>query len=450
MSYKNKRILGIGAASEPRLREAAIGGADYIELIPFSESESMSSDLIEWTKSYASDAIVGLRNITAFTLEDEQEFDHVFVGSIAEVEFRAVSDNIIRAIKRGGELTWMKPDPKLTRHSSVPGDDRAPLKLSIPPTAPVQSREAKRGPMLHVHNVQRCGGTGNFVFDMATCFPEFHHHALCVNDANGDPQWCNDVSSVMRTFYSPTLTQEMLDEIDPRIVVLHATAGRSLEGDWPYDWLQDGGRRYVIFVHHTTTYPLLNADLDVFVSKHLRDYYSKIIERCSKPILMPPCMNLAPLSALPIKVGEPRYTSAGKHCDQLLSFARQQGLELHTSPPGRIGAMTNYLRDFNSAIIWSGHKETWCRTLTECMAAGLLVIGHNSGAIPEQIEDGVNGFLFNDESELGATLEKVAALSDSARLEIRKTGREWALKNASLTRMRETLYPYIANALVTS
>lgn len=322
---------------------------------------------------------------------------------------------------------------------------------SVPsPVVPVDRAKVDNGTILHVHNVQRCGGTGNFVYDMARCFPEFNHAALCVNDPNGDPQWLTDVSGAMRPFYAPKLTREILEEINPRIVVLHATAGRSLEGGWPYAWIQDNGRRYVISVHHTTTYPLLRADLDIFVSKHLRGYYTKIIERCGKHILMPPCMDLASLAGLPDREGELRYTSAGKHCDRLVAFARANDISLNISPPGRIGAMSSYLLRFNCAIIWSGHKETWCRTLTECMAAGLLVVGHNSGAIPEQIVDGKTGFLFENEEGLKSVLGTIRTSSEVLRRDIRTAGREWALRHAGFETMRSTLYPHMTGALVTA
>jgi glycosyltransferase involved in cell wall biosynthesis len=37
--------------------------------------------------------------------------------------------------------------------------------------------------------------------------------------------------------------------------------------------------------------------------------------------------------------------------------------------------------------------ETWCRCVTEALAAGLPVIGENRGGVAEQVIDGVNGYL---------------------------------------------------------
>lgn len=325
-------------------------------------------------------------------------------------------------------------------------------------TAPFR-RSPERDKILHVHNVRRCGGTGNFVYDFATAFPEFRHVALCVNDPVGDAHWINATSQRMRGMYAPMLTKEIVDEINPGVIVLHCTSGKRIgtgdaSADWPYPWLSDGGRRYVISWHHIPTYPLMPADLDVFVSEHVRARYSDFLKRMNRHVTIPPCMDLKLIASKSnlTRTFHRTFTSGGKANDELKSFERF-GWTGHHEPPGVLGGMADYLNGFPFAVIWSGEQETWCRTVTEAMAAGCVVAAHRAGAIPEQIKHGVNGYLFNDLSGLKAifsdweecmeTVQGQAALND-----VRKAAQEWALANADLDTLRQKLYPFLLRGVI--
>jgi hypothetical protein len=287
---------------------------------------------------------------------------------------------------------------------------------------------------------------------MATCFGNYEHVALCVNDPNGDQNWINDVRAAMRTMYAPQLTPELLEEINPRIVVLHATSGSKLAGDWPYHWLQGGGKRYVIRLHHIPTHPILPADLSVFVSEYVKRKYKQFLgKQITKHIVMPPCTDLVPYARIPARTEFPLVaTTGGKACAEMQAL--MQGELKHwdwdSTPPGRIGQFAR----FPFAVVWSGHQETWCRTVSEALAAGCVVIAHRAGAIPEQIEHGKTGFLFSDANELKLILAKIerefVGGAEHELAAIAKAGREWALKIVSHAFMKSALYPFLTEAIM--
>jgi|GEM_PF-1641380 len=78
------------------------------------------------------------------------------------------------------------------------------------------------------------------------------------------------------------------------------------------------------------------------------------------------------------------------------------------------------LKNIHLILIPSIWEETFCLTLTEAMSLGIPVLASNSGAIPERITDGVNGFLFqtgdsNDLVNKILTLEKNPSLIKNVR-----------------------------------
>jgi glycosyltransferase involved in cell wall biosynthesis len=52
------------------------------------------------------------------------------------------------------------------------------------------------------------------------------------------------------------------------------------------------------------------------------------------------------------------------------------------------------------------YTETWCRVVTESMASGLAIVAEKKGAIPEQIDHGVNGFLCETDDEFVECVNK--------------------------------------------
>jgi hypothetical protein len=447
-SFDDKDVLVIGGNTFATAVLAMENGAALVESIPSRPGADHDLDkLLGWDgrRDWASSALVQVRNVAGTTLEDEDRWDDVVLcPGISHADLPEVMRRAQRACR--GQVRVFK--------NAVDWDDWS-ARVEAPPVVTEVKRKAERKVMLHVHNVRRCGGTGNFVYDMARCFPAWDHVALCVNDPAGDPTWIADVQNVMRTMYAPELSEAFLEELNPRVVVLHATSGQRVAGDWPYPWLQAGGKRYVIRLHHIPTRPIFPADLSVFVSEHVKHrFYEPFIgKQITRHIVMPPCTDMRPYAQIPARTSFPKVaTTGGKAC------AEMQGLMANalsdwswdTKPPGRVGHFASYLGKFPFAVVWSGHQETWCRTVSEAMAAGCVVIGHRAGAIPEQIKHGENGFLFDTGPELVNIMNKLAAWpgGDEDLAEIAKRGREWATKKVSFEFMRSALYPYLTEALM--
>lgn len=446
VNYRDKRVLGFGDVAG-QLKEALVAGA----LLVRSVNVEAEAELLSWEgrREVEGGVVVG------GTSELRGEWDIVIVEGVRPANLSRVMEKATAALAEGGTVVTGK---KLLSET-VRDTDEPLLEAVSPPTPPkpkfAGKPEPNRNVILHVHNVRRCGGTGNFVYDVARAFPEFTHTALCVNDAAGDPQWIRDVSGTMRTLYLPQLTREFLDEVNPTVLFLHATAGQRLEGAWPYEWLQDGGRRYVVSVHHVPLRPILPADLDVFVSEHVKLKYvspTNFLGRMKAHTVIPPCTDLAPYAAITRNgAAKPLVaTTGGKHCAELDEVER--GLAgrwtFDRSPPGRLGAMPGYLSRFPFAVVWSGHQETWCRTVTEALAAGCVTVAHRAGAIPEQIEHGVNGFLFDDAGGLRSVLDDLSGRTPENLAKVAEKGRAWAVENAGLDRLRKDFYPHFMKAVI--
>jgi len=443
------KVLGIGSGI-PLTQDVRAAGADLCEFMPASPGGTSVLDHFLGSPRKEFEGTLQVRSLSGVELAGG-DWDKIVLGDMTAAEIKEILPRAHRAARdvihaRGSVI--LESDSKVAAPAAPTGGQEI-----------VQQDRAERSVMLHVHNVRRCGGTGNFVLDLARCFPEFQHVALCVNDAAGDPAWVQAVSPHMRTFYAPVLTKELLEEINPRFVNLHATTGKHLgtgdpKKDNPYPWLSDGGRRFVITWHHIGTYPLVPCDLNVFVSEYVKwNKYGKFLPLMKDHAVIPPCTDTRPFANIRRSPGASRLaTTAGKGCSEA-----QEVLQKHSaywtfdhSPPGKVDAMPGYLAKYSLAVVWSGHQETWCRTVSETMAAGCLTIAHRAGAIPEQITDGKNGFLFDTADELSEILSRVQRMTADERDKIAQVGRDWATRHVSFARMRELFYPYLMRGILST
>lgn len=391
----------------------------------------------------------------------KSSWSHADVAQLAEIdhiETSGTTDRPVRLYFLKGK--WARPKPRVNPwYGAPPSGQRVTLDESPLPAWP-----SPNNLILHVHNMRRVGGTGNFVHDVARCFPEFQHVALCVNDPVGDEGWIRAVSEDMRTLYAPKLTPELIDDLNPCVVMLHNTAGTSIgtgdhNADWPYDWIGNGGNRYVIFFHHSKTYPLVPVDFDVFVSKDLFRHFATLTGSMKKWDQIPPCTDLYPFALIKRSVSDysrRSATTAGKACKQLRAIANRvpgpfgPSWSFDHTPPGTVGGMPGYLAGFSFAVIWSQLEETWCRTVTESMAAGCVTIAATDGAIPEQIKDGKTGFLFSNEKDLAAVVRQIESMTPAELAKIAAAGRDWATEAAGFGRLRQGLYPHLMRAVLSS
>jgi glycosyltransferase involved in cell wall biosynthesis len=108
---------------------------------------------------------------------------------------------------------------------------------------------------------------------------------------------------------------------------------------------------------------------------------------------------------------------SGEAEQSLLQLARDRGIlsEIRHIPSIPHQEVPDYMHALDILVLPSRRKAMWAeqfgRVLVEAMAAGKIVIGSSSGAIPEVVGDG--GFIFpeNDSAALTASLHRALTLS---------------------------------------
>ncbi len=98
-----------------------------------------------------------------------------------------------------------------------------------------------------------------------------------------------------------------------------------------------------------------------------------------------------------------------------------------------------------SKVASTGDKEGIPVSLMESLAAGKLVISTFHSGIPEMIQDGVNGWLVeeNDSNGLANKIEAVSRLSLDERIKVSKEARKSILLNFNIDRLNDQLVRYI-------
>jgi len=118
------------------------------------------------------------------------------------------------------------------------------------------------------------------------------------------------------------------------------------------------------------------------------------------------------------------------------TYALENGLQRHVKFPGRQFGQA-IIDAYNNADIFllPSHEEGFPLTILEAMAAGLPVISTPVGAIPEVIENGINGFLVPPRNS-SALAEKIIRL-----IENKKLRDSMAENNKSKVRQKYDLMP---------
>jgi glycosyltransferase involved in cell wall biosynthesis len=321
--------------------------------------------------------------------------------------------------------------------------------------------------MLHVHNVSIVGGVTGFICDMADAFPQFFHASLFVRDqeTRDSLQMLNDKG--VRSFHGP-LRREVVRDIDPAVVILHNIGGDDVQKPW--GWIRDWP---TVSWHHSAVRPTVQTDLHIFVSRYLRGLYQGLIDSgyIRNWRVIPPCINEARFAgSFPSadrvigKISTPDKRQ--KYPRFLLQAAKDLGCKLmipgggrfYGSDPDLISVATSWfgvpgflsrMRVFLYVNETGFGPETWCRSVTEALAAGLPVVAENRGGVAEQIQDGVNGFLV-DPSDYYLMKARVEQLLLDGQLAVRfgSAGRAWVKANAGLQVLRDRLSDHLLGALV--
>lgn len=309
--------------------------------------------------------------------------------------------------------------------------------------------------MLHVHNACVLGGVPAFIVDLVAAFPQFFHIALYVKDQEerSAVQMLNDCG--VHTAHGHA-SSKVFRQYDPTIIVLHDIGGKDLDGDrkWLKAWP-------TIFWHHSPVRPFVDADLHIFVSNHLKSKYENLIK--SKAIrrwkIIPPCIQTAKFSGVfPSKhrvIGKTvDPTSAEKHSLVLKRVAELTGSKLVcNAPPWH--KIPQYMSQLRVFVQVNGRRciptETWVRSVTEAMAAGVPVVAEDRGSNREQIQDQKTGFLVPPEDTylVKARVEELLDNPDKAK-EIGEAGRKWARNNADISVVQKELSADLLSFLLNS
>lgn len=100
-----------------------------------------------------------------------------------------------------------------------------------------------------------------------------------------------------------------------------------------------------------------------------------------------------------------------------------------------------------SKVASTGDKEGIPVSLMESLATGKLVISTFHSGIPEMIQDGVNGWLIeeNDSNGLAQKIEEVSQLSLDERITVSKEARKSIFLNFNIDKLNDQLIRYILN-----
>lgn len=343
----------------------------------------------------------------------------------------------------------------------------------------------QRNVMLHVLNVMWLGGVPMFIRDMMRAYRQYHH-VVCylwsktgfgTEDYDMMQEWEHEFGADIGHAETASLTEDIVKAADPDIVVLHCTGGKSIEGEWPYAWLNQWP---TIFVHHMPTYPLLNVDLDLFVSEYMAKRYEGLRSRMKRWKVCPPVIDTSQYTGIVRKPDNKRCVigklcsdwNAKKYPEQLLRVMKAVG-DKYSEASFEITGGAKHYKDTTIKVprivmpetmtktvpvFMAGYDiflyindpslpETWCRAVTEAKAAGLPVVAEKRGGIVEQIEHGVNGFLCDTDEEFIECLTKLIE-DPKLRYDMGVKAREGVAGKYGLQRLRdETLDIVLGSAI---
>jgi glycosyltransferase involved in cell wall biosynthesis len=131
------------------------------------------------------------------------------------------------------------------------------------------------------------------------------------------------------------------------------------------------------------------------------------------------------------------FCGDGAYREEYQRLAEELGIAGHVTWTGQIEdlAGSGAFRAASIQIQCSQWHEAGCLSVTEGISAGLPIIASRIGGLPELVEDGVNGFLFDPKSEVELS-DAILALAGDEQLRLRMgaKGRERAVKDYDLVK----------------
>jgi len=311
--------------------------------------------------------------------------------------------------------------------------------------------------MLHVNNVCWLGGTMLFTHDVCKVYPEFKHYVLYFNNVEDKTVMQNMMNDGISMRCVPELKREFVEKIDPCVIWFNNTPDKAVEGEWPYNWLK---RWTLIAVHHNPTWPLFDAELDIFNSENVKEKYKGCMSRIKKWKIIPPCIDTKRFSNIEkekhdkIVIGKLANDNPKKFPMDLIKIFKT----LDEKYPGKlrfsiVGGRKYYgdilplddyeLIEFGEYPVEELYKrydilvykncddltDTWARVITEAMASGLLVVADNRGGPAEQIEHSRHGFLCDSNEDFITYLSHLIELGEIIKLDhIKEKAQEYDIK----------------------
>ena len=197
--------------------------------------------------------------------------------------------------------------------------------------------------------------------------------------------------------------------------------------------------RWVKTIHHGLPEKLLTP-------MPVKQSYLAFLGRISPEKRVDRAIRIAQHCGLPLKVAA-KIDRADRdyYEDEIRSMMAQPNIEY----VGEIGDKDKsaFLSGAIALLVPIDWPEPFGLVMIEAMACGTPVIAYNRGSVPEVIEDGVTGFIVEDEAGAMGAVDRLAHLSRTAirrRFEERFTARRMALDYLSVYRsLKEGVAPHL-------
>jgi len=255
-------------------------------------------------------------------------------------------------------------------------------------------------------------------------YPELHHAVLYLNDKQTDYEMmARLLDAGAEVAHVTELTESAVSDIDPFVIFLKNTSPRNVKGN--PEWLR---RWPLVYSHHSYVWPTIKCDWRIFNSHYLGNLYANKLDKMQSDFrYIGSLLDTAPFAAIKrpaarerCVIGRVSSDSAEKFPDEALAILKRVEAKVDADffvvgaskywtsipkwlkTPG-VGSrpVEEFYRDMDILIYRTDDKcvETWCRVITEALAAGVVVIAEKKGGIVEQINHGVDGFLCSTDDE---------------------------------------------------
>jgi len=342
------------------------------------------------------------------------------------------------------------------------------------------SKSHGAGPILH-YSPDFSGGAAASIMDIADALPELNH--LIVSERGFNPPWSRFLKGRKHVFpvqtSAGTNLYELINLCAPLAILNHVS----------WDLLPvtrtavahiSPRPKVISFMHSRGVMARLtpdHADYVVIFSRHLEEPGIEAAfcpEANPRVICLPNHINEGRLVRLPLRgparagqfvVGNIASGGAWKHSDDFLDVClsidvpniqfRFLGATDLTAGAGHLKqveilpVLSEPLDEYLGSISVLVHRtssevaETWCRTVTEAMTAGVPVVAEAKGGIRDQIEHGRTGFLCRTSSDFKQYVEGLFS-DESLYRRISCTARAHAVANFGLAACRRDLLRLLA------